>query len=202
LDEEGRILATMAPPATLPEKMSVVDGRLFVLDAVQGSWAPAMDHSQVMPIGNRSNGLPLGLTEGEATRLKLALAGDLDEIDSLELVAWADANEAKFALVAGSDVVSSWSISSQREIGEIQLAQMIDGDLVVVLRTWDEETSAFEILRISGSAVVVHLVADAGDWAEASVLGRFELNSQGSLFQLRSNPDGFSIVRYDIGGQK
>jgi len=199
LTPEGHSLVTAAPPALLPEKMSIVDGKLFILDAIRGSWSAAMDGGEVVVTEMRSNGLPLETAQRTAVLDKMNLSG---AGNPGELVAWADANEAKFALVDGTRVIRSWRVSSERQIGEIQLALISDGALLVVLRTWNDTNSAFEILRLSDSELLDHRVVETGDWAQSSVLGRFELNTRGELFQLRSSPDGFSIVRFDFGGGK
>lgn len=55
------------------------------------------------------------------------------------------------------------------------------------------------MLRFDGFSLAERLVVETGDWAESAVLGRFEVGPDG-LYQLRTDQDGFSVVRFDIGG--
>jgi hypothetical protein len=89
---------------------------------------------------------------------------------------------------------------SDRFMGEIQLAEIVDGDLWGVVRTWDESGEpAFEAFRFDGSKVVERLAIQPAEYALSATLGQFEAGPDG-LYQMRSTARDFSIVRYEFGG--
>lgn len=228
-DAAGREIATSMLTDFAPGQLSAVDGRVMVQGGMRSMWAqifdgvrPVLGSSQ---LDQSTTSRRLSATgRGDAQRLVNAvhegavpIAGldqsvrNLGVVDGAQvtplpiamydprLVVAATDDEARFAIVDGPKVLAAWRVTSDRNIGEVQLAEVHDGHLVVVLRTWTDDAAEFEVLRFKGSDLKQHLVLEDYKWADSAVLGVFEIGPNG-LYQLRSDLNGFSIVRFDFGG--
>jgi hypothetical protein len=119
--------------------------------------------------------------------------------DGLGVVVRASPGEVKLALVRGDRVVHTWLLHAEASFGEVQLAEP-DGDgMVVVVRLWNETRAEFRVLRLAPDGLVESFSVEPAEWAETASLSRFRLHG-GSLYQLRSDPSGVEIARFEIGG--
>lgn len=115
-----------------------------------------------------------------------------------QLISKVTPGEAQFAVVTNGAVTQEYRITSATAFGELQLAQMIGNDLVVVLRQWDDNNAQFRVLRLSGGTITKDITIDPAEYAETASISRFRIGS-GGLYMARSDASGFSIARYDIG---
>jgi|SRR5262245_15801596 len=107
----------------------------------------------------------------------------------------------KLALVRGERVVSAWLLHSASSFGEVQLAEPYGDGMLVVVRLWNEKHAEFRVLRLGPKRLIQRFDVTPAEWAESASLSRFRL--QGStLYQLRSDPSGIEIARFEIGGTK
>lgn len=131
--------------------------------------------------------------------------------DAGELIVKATPREARAALVEGHRVRRAIRLvpAPGVMIGEVQLAELRGGDLVVVLREWRERYDAstrrleqeavFRLLAIpDGAGPILEALVDTADWAESAPVSRFRLGPAG-LYQLRTSPAGLEIGLYELG---
>ena len=111
----------------------------------------------------------------------------------------ASPGEVKLALVRGDHVVHAWLLHSATSFGEIQLAEPYDDGMVVVVRLWTEKQAEFRVLRLAPDGLVQSFSVEPAEWAETASLSRFRLQGS-SLYQLRSDPSGVEVARFEIGG--
>jgi hypothetical protein len=110
-----------------------------------------------------------------------------------------DAGELRLALVNDAGTVTrAWQITSSTPIGEVQLAEVVAGRLIAVVRLYEERRAEFVTLVLGPRGVERQFSTDAADWAETAPLARFRLGG-GSLYRLGSTPAGVFVDRYDLG---
>jgi hypothetical protein len=110
-----------------------------------------------------------------------------------------DAGELRLALVNDAGTVTrAWQITSSTPIGEVQLAEVVAGRLIAVMRLYEERRAEFVTLVLGPRGVERQFSTDAADWAETAPLARFRLGG-GSLYRLGSTPAGVFVDRYDLG---
>jgi hypothetical protein len=146
-------------------------------------WLPLRRGGQPLSPAARAAGARPGLSVGSGN----------------DLVVHGGSNEADFALVAGHRVVHAWRIVSGTNLGEIQLAEPLGGDLVVVLRVWTESSSEFVALVLSDRGLEHSFSMETAEWAEAAALSRFRVHDA-TLYQLRSKSTGVEIGTFSLGG--
>jgi hypothetical protein len=105
----------------------------------------------------------------------------------------------KLALVRGDRVVRAWLLHSESSFGEVQLAEPYRDGMVVVVRLWNEKHAEFRVLRMGAEGLVQSFDVAPAEWAESASLSRFRLHGS-TLYQLRSDPSGIEIARFEIGG--
>ncbi len=217
-DPGGALLSTSFLADVLPEKLEAIDSSVVLHDATRSVWATTFyDATPVArpdQLENAPVGVPLrtrdaaqigGLVEvtsaeaGVTSESDGALATGSIDLAEPQLVVSADSDHALFALISGGSIRSVWSITSDREIGEVQLAEIVNGRLLVVIRTWTDNDAVFEVIVLNADGSTEHFAVDASRWADSSVLGRFEVGPNG-LYQLRNDELGFWIARFEIGG--
>jgi hypothetical protein len=117
----------------------------------------------------------------------------------LGVVVHASPSEVKLGLVRGDRVEHAWVLRGEASFGEVQLAEPYGNGMLVVVRLWDEHHAGFRVLRLSAEGVVRSFDVAPAEWAESASLSRFRLRGS-TLYQLRSDPSGIEIARFEIGG--
>lgn len=120
-------------------------------------------------------------------------------LSGVGVVVHASPSEVKLALVRDDSVEYAWLLHSGTSFGEVQLAEPYGDGMVVVLRLWDEKHAEFRVLRLGPEGLVQSFDVDPAEWAESGSLSRFRLHGS-TLYQLRSNPSGIEIAKFEIGG--
>jgi hypothetical protein len=105
--------------------------------------------------------------------------------------------ELRLAEVAGNAVVRAWRISSETPLGEVQLAEPIGSQLVVVVKTYDDVRDEFRVLVLDYSGLARQLSLVSAAWAESAPLARFRIAGS-ALYQLGSTPAGAFVDRFDL----
>jgi hypothetical protein len=117
----------------------------------------------------------------------------------LGVVVHASPSEVKLALVRGDRVEHAWVLRGETSFGEVQLAEPYGNGMLVVVRLWDEKHAEFRVLRLAPEGIVQSFDVDPAEWAESGSLSRFRLHGN-TLYQLRSDPSGIEIAKFEIGG--
>jgi hypothetical protein len=115
------------------------------------------------------------------------------------VVVHASASEVKLALVRGDRVEHAWVLRGETSFGEVQLAEPYGDGMLVVVRMWDEKDAEFRVLRLGSQGLVQSFDVAPAEWAESASLSRFRLHGS-TLYQLRSDPSGIAIAKFEIGG--
>jgi hypothetical protein len=105
----------------------------------------------------------------------------------------------KLALVRGERVEHAWVLHGETSFGEVQLAEPYGNGMLVVVRLWDEKHAEFRVLRLAPEGLVESFDVAPAEWAESASLSRFRLHGS-TLYQLRSDPSGIEIAKFEIGG--
>jgi hypothetical protein len=113
------------------------------------------------------------------------------------IVSQREGNEARVALLGSAGILKSWRITSATPLGEIQLAEPLGANVVVVLRTYTDTDAAFVVLILGNLGLVRQFTVDASEWAETAPLSKFRLTGS-SLFHLGSTPAGMFVDRFDL----
>ncbi|MDH4102197.1 MAG: hypothetical protein OEW52_00615 [Thermoleophilia bacterium] len=106
-------------------------------------------------------------------------------------------NEIRVALVGPAGVRRSWRIASETALAEVQLAEPLGHDVVLVARVYTDDADEFVALVLGAEGLIRRISLDSADWAESAPLGRFRL-VRGSLYQLGSTPAGAYVDRFDL----
>jgi hypothetical protein len=115
------------------------------------------------------------------------------------VVVHASPAEVKLALVRGERVEHAWVLHGETSFGEVQLAEPYGNGMLVVVRLWDEKHAEFRVLRLAPEGLVESFDVAPAEWAESASLSRFRLHGS-TLYQLRSDPSGIEIAKFEIGG--
>jgi hypothetical protein len=196
VDSSGIRITSSSLAGVVPEGLMAEGGRLTVLDGVSNFWARAFD-GDLTPVSGSAQmeAATIGRDLRQAELDSIAPGFPPGELVAPKLVVSVTGELAQLAVVIDDQPRSVWRITSDRNIGELQLAEIHGGQLILVLRTWSETSDAFEVLVFSGRQLTDHLTVDSADFADSAVLGRFEVEGDG-LYQLRSSEEGFSIARF------
>jgi len=111
----------------------------------------------------------------------------------------ASPSEVKLALVSGDRVVNAWLLHGESSFGEVQLAEPYGNGMLVVVRLWNEQHAEFRVLRLGPEGLLESFGVAPAEWAESGSLSRFRLHGS-TLYQLRSDPNGIEIAKFEIGG--
>ena len=114
-----------------------------------------------------------------------------------EVVVLRRGNEIRVALTAPPGTRRSWRVKSDTALAEVQLAEPMGRQLVLIVRVFTDSEDEFEALVLSDEGIVARFSVDDADWAEAAPLGRFRLVGR-SLYQLGSTPAGVFVDRFDL----
>jgi Flp pilus assembly protein CpaB len=104
----------------------------------------------------------------------------------------------RVAVDGPAGVRRSWRVSSQTPIAEVQLAQPMGDQLVLVLRVYTDTQDEFVAFVLNGHGIAKQLSLGSADWAETAPLSRFRLVGS-SLYKLGSTPTGMFVDRFDLG---
>jgi hypothetical protein len=107
-------------------------------------------------------------------------------------------NEIRLAVLRDGDVRSSWLLSSDTALAEVQLAEPIGRHLVLVVRVYTEGQDEFAVLLLDRRGLVRRFSVSSAEWAETAPLGRFRLVGS-ALYRLGSEPAGAFVDRFDLG---
>jgi hypothetical protein len=114
-----------------------------------------------------------------------------------EIVVLRRGNEIRVAVVGQVGVRRSWRIASETALAEVQLAEPLGQNLVIVARVYADDADEFVALVLGPEGLIRRISLDAADWAETAPLGRFRLVGS-SLYQLGSTPAGAFVDRFDL----
>jgi hypothetical protein len=117
--------------------------------------------------------------------------------DGSQVVVLRTGNEIRLALTGPNGVRQSWRMTSDDPIAEVQLAEPVGRDLVVVARVYTDRRDEFEVLVLGRKGLVRAYALDNTAWAETSPLSRFRLEGH-SLYQLGSTPNHVFVDRFDL----
>jgi hypothetical protein len=169
--------------AEIPERASQVrvgPSGPFVLQQPSGQW-----------MQTARGGAPL-------TPLVQAAAGRAGRpIHGGEVVVLRRGNEIRAALVSAGLVRRSWVMTSETPLAEVQLAEPVGDDLVVVARVYTADRDEFIALVLGERGLVGSFSLDSADWAETAPLSRFRV-AKSSLYQLGSTPTRLFVDRFDL----
>jgi hypothetical protein len=82
-------------------------------------------------------------------------------------------------------------------LAEVQLAELLGQQLVIVARVYTDDADEFVGLVLGAEGLTRRFSLDAADWAETAPLGRFRVAGS-SLYQLGSTPAGAFVDRFDL----
>jgi hypothetical protein len=108
--------------------------------------------------------------------------------------------ETRIALVDDRRVIKAWQLESDMvTLGDVQLVTTTNkGEgLLLVQRAYTEMTQNYLAMRVSPEGHLSTMTLPTGDYAEAVPFGRFEY-VPGSLYEMITSEEQFSIVRYDL----
>ena len=106
-------------------------------------------------------------------------------------------DELRLAVLTRGRIERSWRLVSVAALGEVQLVEPLGGRLLVVVRSYDDDSDEFRVLLLDRHGLVAQFAVASADWAETAPLSRFRLVG-GSLYQLGSSPSGAFVDRYDL----
>jgi hypothetical protein len=163
-------------------RLEVGPGGPVVLQEPSEQWVPATE-----------NGSPLD-REGQAR--KGTVGRPLARGHAL-IVDRVGAEELRVAETVQEVALRSWRITSRTPLGEVQLAEPVGNQLVVVVKTYTEEQAEYIVLVLDRSGSVQRFSVDATEWAESAPLARFRLAGR-SLYHFGSSPAGVFVDRFDL----
>ncbi|HXF97826.1 MAG TPA: hypothetical protein VNJ46_04360 [Gaiellaceae bacterium] len=153
-----------------------------VLQHPSGQWLAAGRGGRLLPPGEQRRAGSSGRPHGRAG----------------EVVVLRQANELRLAVVGPvGDLWSSWRVTSDTPLGEVQLAEPLGDRLLVVVRVYTEEQAEFAVLLLGDRGLAKGFSVAASEWAETAPLARFRL-AAGALYRLGSTPDGVVVDRFDL----
>lgn len=179
---EARGLAVGSSP--LAERGSQLrlapDGDAEVLQEPSGQWMSAFEHGR--PARRERQ-----LASGRSGR---AVAG------GRELVVLRKEDEIRVALV-GDGVPQAWRVTSASPIAEVQLAEALGRNVLLVVRAYSDTQDEFRVLVLGARGLVESFSVASAEWAETAPLSRFRLRGS-VLYQLGSTPHGLFVDRFDL----
>jgi len=155
-------------------------GDAEVLQEPSGQWMSAYEHG-------RPTGRERQLASGRSGR---AVGG------GRELVVLRKDDEIRVALV-GDGVSQAWRVTSPSPIAEVQLAEALGRNVLLVVRAYSDTQDEFRVLVLGARGVVESFSVASADWAETAPLSRFRLRGS-VLYQLGSTPRGLFVDRFDL----
>jgi hypothetical protein len=180
-DSDGRALGSTDTAEGRSSQIRHSPGGPVVLQQPSQQWMPvAAAGSLVGPDGQRRSGRS-GRLHGGGT----------------EVIVLRHGNEIRVALAGSAGVLRSWRITSQNALAEVQLAEPLGNNLVLVTRVYTDGRDRFLVLVLDRSGVRRSFALESAEWAETAPLARFRLVGA-SLYQLGSTPAGVFVDRFDL----
>ena len=102
------------------------------------------------------------------------------------------------ALVSNGRVQRSWKVTSETQLGEVQLAEPIGRRLLLIVRAYTDSADEFVVLVLDRDGIVTEFSTPTDEWAEAAPLTRFRF-AGGRLYRLGSDSSEVFVDRYDPG---
>ncbi len=180
-DDAGRELEAIESAERGPAQIRIGPDGPLVLQRPSHQWMP-------VSVG--------GIPASQAVQRRSARSGRTLR-SGAEVVMLRQDRELRVALVARGSIARAWRVTSETPIGEVQLAEPVDGRFVVVLRVYDDRSDEFVILLLDRHGLVSRTTLDSSDWAETAPLGRFRVVGR-SLYRLGSTPAGVFVERFDL----
>jgi len=109
----------------------------------------------------------------------------------------------RLGLVEGTTVVEAVELRTRDRFGEVALAARQGDQFVLVIRVATEEprpADQFQVVQIGPLGVARSFAVASDAFADMLPLDEFRLGRDGgSVYQLRTFPDGVRVVRFDLG---
>jgi hypothetical protein len=180
-DSDGRSLGSTETAESRSSQIRPGASGPVVLQQPSQQWMPvAAAGSLIGPDGQRRNGRS-GRLHGSGT----------------EVIVLRHDNEIRVALARAAGVLLSWRITSETALAEVQLAEPLGNQLVLVTRVYADDRDRFLVLVLDRSGVRRSFALESAEWAEAAPLARFRLVGP-SVFQLGSTRAGIFVDRFDL----
>jgi hypothetical protein len=144
-----------------------------------------------MPLTDR------GSTKALSPAVQAARAAEGTPTADGQLVVKAMRHEVRVAEVAGDRVKRAWVLTSDTDLGEVQLAEPLRDGVLVVVRPFSETQAEFTALYLRGTGLERAFSVPAIEWADSESNSRFRLRGR-SLYELASAMEGVKILRYDV----
>lgn len=148
-----------------------------VLQEPSEQWMPAAE-----------NGAPLTRTEQRRGAHTAHHAMLVDRVGDSEL---------RLAQLRGNAPFRSWRITSATPLGEVQLAEPVGNDVVVVTRAYTDDRDEFVVLLLGDRGVAERFSVASDSWTETAPLARFRL-AHGGLYRFRTTPAGAFVDRFEL----
>jgi hypothetical protein len=152
-----------------------------VLQQPSGQWMHAAVDGTVLPASSQR----------ESGRSGRPVRGG-DEVVVLRV-----GNEVRAAIVGPNGLRRSWRVTSETPLAEVQLAEPVGNQLVLVVRVYTDDLSEFLGLVVGPKGIVRTFSLASADWAETAPLSRFRLVGS-SLYQLGSTQAGLFVDRFRL----
>jgi hypothetical protein len=105
--------------------------------------------------------------------------------------------ELRVAQLRGDTLARSWRITSDTPLGEVQLAEPVGNNVVVVTHPYTDDRDEFLVLVLGERGVVQRFSVASDSWTETAPLARFRL-ARGDLYRLGTTPAGAFVDRFDL----
>lgn len=181
---------------TLALKASAADRRADVIGlSSSGVWVheyPSELWRRILTIG------PSGIELPSVTKGQTQPGRPIDA--NSELVLKVTEDEIRVALIDRESPIEAWRVRRPEDVrfAEVQLAELVGEDLLLVVKVWSQTEEAFRIIKVTpGGDLALDFSAPSGLWAEGTPLGRFRFAGE-SLYQLRTWDWGAEVARFDI----
>ena len=181
-DEYGRELDAVETAEQAPSALAMGPDGPVVLEHPSHQWMPvAAAGAPLSPVEQRRRGRSARPSRDGADVVVLRRGPDL-----------------RLALRGRNGVRRSWDVTSTTPLAEVQLAEPLPGQrLLVVVRAYTDTDDEFTVLILDRRGLAANFSVDALDWAESAPLGRFRL-AGGLLYRLGSSPVGAFVDRFDL----
>lgn len=109
-------------------------------------------------------------------------------------------DEIRVAEIRGDRLARSWRVvdtDPEVNVGEIHVVDVRGPDLLLGLRLWTEDTAVYRMMRVRPDGSTQQLTASISEWTDAAPVSRLRLSPAGDWYQLRTDPAGLQVVRFD-----
>jgi hypothetical protein len=117
-----------------------------------------------------------------------------------EVVVLRDGYEIRALVKTPTGAQRAWRVTSATALAEVQLAEPIGSNLLLVVRVYTDDRDEFLAILLGSRGLMTAFSVNSADWAETAPVSRFRL-VDGSLYQLGSSPRAAFVDRYDLGAR-